>query len=138
MRRLQPGRDGALDLRPHLGLRRLRHDVPAQARHVRPEIAVAVDQAGGAAHGRDRRPAAGAPLAGERKVHADVVSVAFARVGQLAEPASGNHDRAAGGQATRGQLEKGLVRAVRSAEVVDVRDDRPTLHSACPRWRGGA
>ncbi len=127
VRRGKAGGDRPLDLSPHLGLGGLGNEVPPQARHVTPEVAVPVDQPRRATDRRDRSPSAGVPLARQGQVHADVEGVIPGPCRRdLGKPGPGDHHRATGHEPSRRQIEEGHVRPVARAEVV-VRDDRAPL-----------
>jgi len=89
----------------------------------RQKIAVVVDQAAGAAHRRNRRPAIARPFTGQSQMNAEVERrIRGSRLGNLAEPWARHHDRAATDIALRGQREKTAARAAAHAKIVDVED----------------
>ena len=123
MGRDYPRQARRVDLGAQLGFRRVGHQMGAQARDVAPEIAVIVDQPGGPAHGRDRRPSIVFPLAGQGQMHAQIERrIGGCSVRYLAEPGAGRHDRAASDKASFGKRQKATVRSVTHPDVVDMKD----------------
>ena len=123
MRGSDPGRPRALDLRAQLGFRGFRHEMPAQAGDIAPEIAVVVDQARSSADSRNRRPAIVLPFAGQGQVHAEIERrIGRGGRGDLAEPRARHHDRAAGDEAALGEGKKPAVCAMAHPDIVDMKD----------------